>query len=58
MTSCKDQLIRKQYKKYLVSNVFHKEFIIYFGKVTNVNILGLDFLIKNINKKQNIKGFN
>ena len=40
MAGCKNQLIWKLYKKYLVSNIFHKEFIIYIRKFTNVNILG------------------
>ena len=40
MTDRKNQLIKKQYEKYLVSNILHKEFIIYIRKFTNVKILG------------------
>ena len=40
MPGCKDQLIRKYYRKALVSNIPHIELIIYIKKFTIVNILG------------------
>ena len=40
MPGHKDQLIRKYYRKFLVSIIFHIELIIYIKKFTIVNILG------------------
>ena len=37
---CKNQLIMKYYSKFLVSNIFHLNFIAYIKKFTIVNILG------------------
>ena len=38
MPGCKDQLIRKYYRKFLVSNISQIELIIYIKKFTTVNI--------------------
>ena len=38
MPGHKDQLIRKYYRKFLVSNISHIELIIYIKKFTIVNI--------------------
>ena len=40
MPGCKYQLIRKYYRKFLVSNISHIELIIYIENFTIVNILG------------------
>ena len=41
MAGCQIQLIIKYYSKFVVSNICHIEFIIYIGKPTIVNILGM-----------------
>ena len=40
MAGSKNQLIMKYYSKYLVSNIFHFNFITYIKKFTIINILG------------------
>ena len=40
VTGGKDQLIRKSYRKFLVSNIPHIKLISYIKKSTIVNILG------------------
>ena len=40
MPGRKDQLIRKYYRKFLVSNISHMELIIYIKKFATVTILG------------------
>ena len=50
MSGCKDQLIRKYYRKFLVSNISHIELIIYIKKFTIVNILGWKYKHGNMAK--------
>ena len=38
--AAKDELIRKYYRKFLVSSISHIELIIYIKKFTIINILG------------------